>query len=132
MLLEKMEGVSRLVWARLILRRSARSEVHRHWSGQRGTARTPTTGELQTAIRLAGLIARIARRLPLNFNCLAQSLALAAMLRRRSIPARVEFGVRKKSENGELAAHAWVTCGDRVILDSDSGSDYVPFERRSG
>ena len=124
---EKAEGVIRLVWARLILRRVASAEVRRRWSHDRESAGSPTSHQLRTALRLARMIPRLARRLPGEYNCLVQAVALMAMLRRRSIPARIEFGVRQEPESGKLAAHAWVTCSGEVILDSDVGRDYIPF-----
>lgn len=129
---EKIEALGRLVWARLILRRAALTEIRLRWAAEPGMQAPPSASQLQTAVRLGRLIAHIARRLPWELNCLVQSVALTAMLRRRSIPVNVEFGVKQEEPDGRLVAHAWVTCGGLVILDSDAGGGYVPFNRVSG
>ena len=66
------------------------------------------------AARLAGLVQRGARRAPGRPACLATSLVLWALLRRRGVSAQLRFGVRKptRAPCAGLDAHAWVeVCG---------------------
>lgn len=47
-------------------------------------------------------------------KCYDQALTGKFMLRRRSLPATLYFGLAKDSQHG-LSAHAWVRCGNRVV-----------------
>lgn len=55
------------------------------------------------------------RRLPWTFVCLPRALAARQMLKRRAIPCRLHFGVRRQSAGPTSApgldAHAWLTAG---------------------
>ncbi len=50
------------------------------------------------------------RLLPVDCTCLRESLVLYALLRRRGATPRLCVGVKK--EGKDLAAHAWIECGD--------------------
>ncbi len=71
-------------------------------------------GEVAWATRL------VAARLPRISTCLVQTLAAAAMLRRRRIPGTVCLGVAKGA--AEIVAHAWLRCGG-VIVTGSAGRD---------
>lgn len=63
-----------------------------------------------------------------SMNCLRRSLALVWMLRRRGVAARMVIGVRR--DNGEMAAHAWVEAGGRVVGDRpDVGEMYTRLDK---
>jgi hypothetical protein len=47
-------------------------------------------------------------------KCYDQALAGKFMLRRRSLPATLYFGLAKDIQHG-LSAHAWVRCGNRIV-----------------
>jgi hypothetical protein len=66
--------------------------------------------ERATAVR--GAIRSASARLPFRPKCLAQSLAAAAMLRRRGVPYRFNIGARL--EKG-FEAHAWVDAAGVVV-----------------
>ncbi|MBI2373435.1 MAG: lasso peptide biosynthesis B2 protein [Deltaproteobacteria bacterium] len=48
------------------------------------------------------------------FRCLARSLALWTVLRRRGLEAEIQLGV-PKAQGSTFVAHAWVTVGGRAI-----------------
>jgi len=52
--------------------------------------------------------------LPWNTLCLTQAIAAARMLSRRDRPWVIHVGLARDEE--ELIAHAWVTCGQRVVV----------------
>jgi hypothetical protein len=80
------------------------------------TASEATTEQLARAQRVGWAVRAVARRTPWTSTCLMQAVAGAALLRRRQIPAQVYFGVAKDSTVPDgLAAHAWLTCGGRVL-----------------
>ena len=60
-------------------------------------------------------VQRGSRYLPLACKCLVQAMAAKTMLRLRGIKCLVYFGVAKVKDK-ELIAHAWVKCGDRIVV----------------
>jgi hypothetical protein len=86
-----------------------------------GVATRPI-GEM--AERVAFAIPRVASRVPWRANCLVQALAARRWLRRAGIASQIHLGVRKPTD--DLDAHAWLTCGDRIITGGDV-AEYVPF-----
>lgn len=127
---ESVEAALTLVWMRIGLRRRVR-QVTRRESDEASRSDPPTPEQLATALDLGRNNQDVARKLPWTPSCLVQSLALRAMLRRRGILATIKFGVRKDRDTDGFAAHAWVACGDQVVLDSDVEQGYVTFERTS-
>ena len=125
-----LEAAVYLLWARLTLRRQTLAVIRRRWLAQGGPSQhCRSCGELQKAILLGNITMKVAHRLPFNFSCLAQSLALTAILRRRGIHAELVFGVRQEGEGEMISAHAWVQYGDKVILDSGNSETYESFKR---
>lgn len=71
-------------------------------------------------LRVARMIGRAVRsaanNTPWKSVCLPQAVACQWMLKRRRIAATLYLGVAKKAdEQGELAAHAWLRCGDAIL-----------------
>ena len=79
------------------------------------TAISPDPVMLAEARGIGQAVRTAAARTPWQSTCLAQSLAGAAMLRRRRIPAAVAMGVSRSSGAGEFTAHAWLCCGGLII-----------------
>lgn len=71
--------------------------------------------EIRTAQAVGRAIRRAAERLPFAAVCLPQALAAHALLRRRGIPGTLHLGVRR-TEDGTLPAHAWLSCHSTPIL----------------
>lgn len=81
----------------------------------------------ERASAIGHIVELTARVMPFRAVCLQQVIALRRMLRRRNIPATVYLGVMPDADAevtvkpslsaGELpiAAHAWVTSGDKVV-----------------
>lgn len=66
------------------------------------------------ARQLGRRIERLARLVP-GASCLTQALALQWLLARAGHRCDLQIGVRRGGD-GRFAAHAWVTCNDRVVL----------------
>jgi len=64
-----------------------------------------------------------AARTPWLSTCLVQSLAGYVMLRRNDVPSVVYLGVAKDA-GGELIAHSWLRCGDRLVTGGASQHRY--------
>jgi hypothetical protein len=72
-----------------------------------------------------------AGNVPVRARCLERSLTLWWLLRRRGVGAEVELGVRK-TDAGELEAHAWVEVAGRVVNDGDDVRErFAAFEGRT-
>ena len=83
---------------------------------------------LQSARRIAQLIAAAAKEGIVHGKCLEQSIVLWWLLLRRHAPAELRIGARQ-SEKG-FEAHAWVEVQGNVVNDTeDVLSDYVPFKK---
>jgi hypothetical protein len=50
----------------------------------------------------------------LDKRCFYRSFALATLLRRRGLPAGIEFGLRLAG-NRRKQCHCWVAIGDRIV-----------------
>jgi len=126
MMPDRLEVVVFLFWSKLRLRKQAMAEVRRQWA--KGTSidqDTYSVKQLTTARDLGKRVTQEAKRFPFDFSCMVQSVALMTILRRRRIPADLRIGVAKGV--GGIKAHAWVVCGEEVILDSDLHEAYIPF-----
>lgn len=81
------------------------------------------------AARIARLVEIASHFFPGGRHCLTRAMTLEALLRRRGYPARMEIGVARAAEprnhGSRLLAHAWVTCGDRVLL---GGPEFATFK----
>jgi hypothetical protein len=66
--------------------------------------------------RLAWAVQVASRPVPAA-TCLTQSLALQFLLARSGFPSSVRIGVAKNDQRN-FQAHAWVVCGDQVLLDN--------------
>jgi hypothetical protein len=80
--------------------------------------------------RIALAVRRASAHLPLRLDCLPQSLAVAWLLTRRGIEAKLRFGVRMNA--GALEAHAWVAASEvDWIFDLSPTGGFVTFENGS-
>jgi Transglutaminase-like superfamily len=73
--------------------------------------------EIADAVRTA------ARYVP-GATCLTQALAVQSLLTRYGHASSMHIGVEK--EHGQpLGAHAWVQCGDRILIGGDENERYA-------
>ncbi len=88
-----------------------------------GTVRAAAPGEVDA---LASTVARAAAWCRPYPGCLLRSLVLARLLIRRGLDADLVVGIR--TQDGRLAAHAWVECeGRQIDLASGSGQPSSDF-----
>ena len=74
--------------------------------------------------RLAWLVGVAARYAP-GARCLSAALVTGWMLARQGTPATLRLGVARHA--GRLAAHAWLECDGRPLLDASGGAGYAPI-----
>jgi hypothetical protein len=78
---------------------------------------SPSFSALLYARQIAAKVVAVNRRYSFyQAPCLAESLAIYALLRRCGIAARICLGVR--TITGVFQSHAWVVFGDEVLNDS--------------
>jgi hypothetical protein len=124
------EALAALAHARLILHRTAPEDVLRRNAAAavRVASSRHTVAQAEAAegcARIAFVIPRMALRLPWRADCLVQSLAGQAMLRRRGIASTIAVGTARHPD-GRFEAHAWLVCENDVILGGDIAR-FVPL-----
>jgi hypothetical protein len=67
----------------------------------------------------------MSRRVP-GASCLTQALAAQVLLAQSGYDSRVEIGV-ERNQHGRFQAHAWLVCGDEVVLGGAEAERYVPL-----
>jgi hypothetical protein len=111
-----------LGWARAaILLRPFKRIVRKLQHHPEAITPLPVAPEQQeTAQRIGYLVAAAARYTPWQSLCLAQVLVAQRLLAARQIPGQFFLGVRKGEakdiDGAELAAHAWLSCEDTVVI----------------
>jgi hypothetical protein len=88
----------------------------------------PSALALDFAKRIAGSVIGVNRRYSFyQASCLAESLVICALLRRRGITARICLGVR--TITGVFESHAWIEYDGQVLNDIDRVNQiYMPFD----
>jgi hypothetical protein len=74
-------------------------------------------------IKLATL--RAGRIVPWRSVCLDQAMCAAILLQRYKISYTLNLGVRKKEDGKSLDAHAWIVCGDKIVLGGEKSKFYI-------
>lgn len=92
------------------------------WRARLGWAGIAGPAEQIAARRLAAHVERGAGRLPFASKCLPQAIALSRMLRRRRIAHRLVIAARPADRRGGSDdLHAWVECGDAIVIGDLAG-----------
>lgn len=91
-----------------------------------------TSESRPSAMQIARTIRTASRFIP-KASCLPQALAAQMMLTRRAYPAELQIGVAR-NEVGQLAAHAWVTSTNGIVIGNIPERDRFvrlsPIERK--
>ncbi len=78
--------------------------------------------------RVAWAVMAAGRRQPFGRTWLARALAPQVMLARRALPCRFVIGVAKDAHGG-LEAHAWLECGEKVLIGGPDVSRFTPLAK---
>lgn len=79
-----------------------------------------------SALAIRRALLRVCERLPWYSSCLVRALAGRMMLRRRGMPSALHLGARSETEV-ELAAHAWLRCGEVDVIGVETADNYTPI-----
>lgn len=108
-------GMARLLVLTVPFRWLARS-LGKHMQ-ESGAGTNPD--DLRQARLIGEAVRSAANNTPWESLCLPQAVAAQWMLKRRCIAATLYLGVTKVNAGpGQLAAHAWLRCGDSIITGS--------------
>ena len=118
-----VEAAVWLVLARLLVGRVPM----RHWSGRSAEADVPRDDRQALGREAGEMVRRVARRLPAEFVCLPQAVAAHWMLRRRGVPSRLAFGVRRPAPGRRPEYHAWVTVEGACVIGGRELETYAPL-----
>ena len=86
----------------------------------------PQSGDPDSELldRVAYAVGAAAGHVPWRSDCFPQAIAACKLLQRSDISSEIHLGVDNCDEVGFLA-HAWLTCGDRVVV---GGADLDRYE----
>ena len=73
--------------------------------------------------RISWAVRLISYYAPWRNKCLAEAIAAKGMMRRRGISSTLYLGLAK--DGGELAAHAWLRCGGKIVTGEDESVDFA-------
>jgi len=73
--------------------------------------------------KIGWAVRSVALRIPRQSTCLTQTLAGAAMLRRRGLPCSLSLGIVKDTDG--IAAHAWLRFGDVVLTGANGHNRFT-------
>lgn len=74
--------------------------------------------------RIGFAVAAASANVPWRSDCFPQALAARSLLARYGYPAAIHLGVERTGET-ELAGHAWVTCGDVIVVGGEELDRYT-------
>ncbi len=80
--------------------------------------------ERTQALSVQRALLRAAKRLPWHSSCLVCALAGRMMLGRRRLPSVLQLGARSSSAT-DLAAHAWLRCGEIDVIGAETAGLYT-------
>ncbi len=115
-----LEAVVLLPLVELSLRRSGYDRTSRRLArlARNGSRQGPADDLVPASVKMVALSAS---RTPVPAKCLARSLTIWALLRRRGVDSEVVIGVRAGGE--PLDAHAWVEVDGRPVNETQETVD---------
>lgn len=81
--------------------------------------------------RIAFAVTTAAANVPWRSTCLPQAIAARALLKSYGEFPTIHLGVERPGDDS-LAGHAWLTCGDAVVIGGEHLGRYTEIHRFSG
>ncbi|MBP1804835.1 lasso peptide biosynthesis B2 protein [Rubellimicrobium aerolatum] len=107
--------------ARMLLRRRSCRDLIRMTRARTPAQPIPETRATRVVERVAFAVPRVAARVPWRADCLVQALAAQSWLTRAGVESELRIGARQEDATG-FEAHAWLTCGPRVVTGGGAGA----------
>lgn len=96
------------------------------WLGPWLRKPAPAPGRPDVALRIGRAVLTASRHVPWQAVCLPQALAAKLMLALRGQGSVLHLGARF-DEGGDLAAHAWLTSGDKILTGGAGLPGFTPL-----
>ena len=80
--------------------------------------------------RIGFAVNAAANNVPWRSDCFPKAIAARTLLKRAGLASTIHLGVQKDGE-GDLAGHAWLTCGDTVVTGGEDIDRYTEMHRFS-
>ena len=110
-------GIARIMLAVMPFRRLS----ERLAANPNATADQP---RLEFLERVGFSVRAAANNVPWLSNCFPQAIAARMLLRRQGYSTTIHLGV-EKGGNGDIAGHAWLTCGETVVVGGEDLERYT-------
>jgi hypothetical protein len=81
--------------------------------------------------RVAFAVTSAAANVPWRSDCLPRAIAARALLKRRGCVPTIHLGVERLGDDA-LAGHAWLTCGNAVVVGGEELGRYTEVHRFTG
>ena len=93
-------------------------------------AQTAAQREADPAVlsRVGRAVAAAANNVPWRSDCFPQTIAARMLLRSYGYVSTIHIGVERAGE-GDLAGHAWLTCGETVVVGGEDLDCYTEMHR---
>ena len=89
-----------------------------------GPSATPDQPSSEFLERVGFAVRAAANNVPWRSNCFPQAIAARMLLRRQGYSTKIHLGVESDGE-GDIAGHAWLTCGETVVVGGDDPERYT-------
>jgi len=121
------QAVRFALWARKYTRTLSSNKLHKFL----GVPHKESVTEVSIADPVILKVYRAMRRstiyLPFKRKCLIEAIVAKKMLMQYNIPATLYLGIAKDG-NKNLIAHAWLRCGNNIIVGKKGMEKYVAIE----
>jgi len=78
--------------------------------------------------RVGYAVRAAASNVPWRSDCFPQTIAGRTLLSRNGYATTIHLGVEKNGQ-GDIAGHAWLTCGDEVVVGGENLNRYTEMYR---
>lgn len=80
--------------------------------------------EIEAANKIKLFIYMVGGNLPWPSVCLDQAMTCMVLLNKKNIPCSLYLGVKKNEAEKKMDAHAWVMCGDKILIGGERSRQY--------
>jgi hypothetical protein len=78
--------------------------------------------------RIGYAVSVAAARVPWRSDCFPQTIAARMLMKRHGLPSRIHLGVERVGDE-DLLGHAWLTCGDELVVGGADLERYTEIHR---
>lgn len=121
-----LQATAWLAFARLVLIAVPFRRLSERLSSVGESTREAPDAELLD--RIGYFVAVAANHVPWRSDCFPQTIAACRLIKRQGYSSTIHFGIEKAGE-GNIAGHAWLTCGETVVTGGEDLDRYTEMHR---